>query len=231
MWQTDQYEGIIKLDVTAYGWVQRRDIRKMTRFLPPRSRVLDVGCGFGIPTQQAARYFEMSACDVDSRGDPQFIEALMRRKGIAFKWSQPTHLPYPDATFDGLMLYAVFEHVGDVDAVADKIAFLRECHRVLKLGGKLFVFRAVNRHAFAEHVSRLLRLPTHDSFVVTRRLIQTTTRESGFDLLEWGYQGWFPENVPFLPAWLIVISNAIFCRLPLVKNFSHDFWFVAEKTR
>lgn len=124
----------------------------MLRYIPRGAEVLDVGCGFGISTADAAKYFKMSGCDINSRGNPEFIEMLMRLRGIPFKWSEPGKLPHADASFDALLLYAVIEHV------PEKTALLKECARVLKPGGKIFMFRAVNKISFAEKLARLMKL-------------------------------------------------------------------------
>lgn len=217
------FEGVVRLDETAYGLEQQRDIASMLRYIPRGAEVLDVGCGFGLPTAEAAKYFRVSACDVDSRGTPEFIEMLMRLRGIPFKWSEPDRLPFADMSFDALLLYAVIEHV------PGKVALLKECARVLRPQGKIFMFRAVNKFAVAEKLAAWMRLVTHGNDVVTRRMLEEAITESGFEINKIGWQGWLPEN--YLPKWPVFILNQTLTRIPLINRFSHDYYAVATKRR
>ncbi|MCL2105127.1 MAG: class I SAM-dependent methyltransferase [Kiritimatiellaeota bacterium] len=215
------YEGVVRLDETAYGVEQRRDIASMLQYIPRGAEVLDVGCGFGLPTADAAKFFRMSACDLNSRGHSEFIEMLMRLRGIPFKWSEPDKLPFDDASFDALLLYAVIEHV------PEKVPLLKECARVLRPHGKIFMFRAVNRFAFAEKLATWMKLVTREDEVVTRRTLEEAITGGGFTIDKIGWQGWLPEN--YLPKWPIFLANQILTRIPLVNRFSHDYYVVATK--
>jgi len=222
-----RYEGVIKIDASAYGLEQERDIKRMRRHLPGQAKVLDIGCGFGLPTAQAAQFFDVSACDVINVHpsflyDRDFTEMLMRMRGIDFTWINVNELPYPAASFDGILIYAVIEHI------ADKEPFLRECARVLKPGGKIFAFRAVNKRAFAEWFARRLGIATHGDDVVTEPMLRTAFSNTGFRIDEIGYQGWLPENG--LPRWPIYLMNQVLTRIPLINIFSHDYWLIATKT-
>ena len=216
------YEGIVKLDATAYGVEQARDIKRLRKYLPEKAKVLDIGCGFGQPTEQAAQFFDVSACDIANNNYKEFYEMLLKMRGIDFKWIDGDKLPYPDASFDGLLLYAVIEHV------KDKESLLRECARVLKPNGKIFIFRAVNKRAFAEHFARMLNLASHGDEVVTESQLRHVFTNSGFRIDELGYQGWLPESG--LPRWPIYWINKVLVRIPLVNMFSHDYWLIATKS-
>lgn len=215
------FEGVIRLDTTAYGLEQRRDIKSMLNYIPQGAAVLDVGCGFGLPTAQAAEYFAMSACDINSRGNPEFVELLMKLRNIDFKWSQPGSLPYEDHVFEAVLLYAVIEHV------PNKCELLKACRRVLKPNGKIFIFRAVNQHSITEKIVGSLGYPTHGADVVTKAVLIQAVEESGFAVDRIGYQGWLPENT--FPRTLVFSLNQLLVRIPWVNRFSHDFFLVATR--
>lgn len=64
--------------------------------------------------------------------EPGYISADIKRSRYARYRVNVTEIPYPDHHFDYIICHHVLEHVPD-DAKA-----LRECHRVLKPGGKAF---------------------------------------------------------------------------------------------
>ena len=228
-----RFEGVCRLDASAYGRVQAEDIRMMSKYLRPGSKVLDVGCGFGMPTSQALAYYRMSACDMlggnaGSYGyDREFIESIMKVRladtdGV-FRWSEPEHIPFDDCEFDGILLYAVIEHVPN----CHKEGFLRECLRVLKPGGRIFMYRAVNRRSITEKAVAAAGIVTHGEDVVDLTQMKRLFSHVGLRLVRWGYQGWLPENG--LSRFWIYWLNRFLCSIPIVRLFSHDYWFVTEK--
>ncbi len=219
------FESLIRIDSSAYGLQQKKDIASMLKYLPAQSKLLDAGCGFGLPTAQAAEFYDTCACDIlkSVAGSASFRELLMSLRGIDFRWSEPTKLPYDDQVFDGILLYAVIEHVPN----SEKVAFLKECRRVLKPAGKLFMFRAVNSRSIAERLEHKFGYMTHGGDVVSLTQMRQVTGESGFHIVKWGYQGWLPEN--HLPRIPIYAMNAVLARIPLINLFSHDFYFICTK--
>jgi hypothetical protein len=81
--------------------------------------------------------------------------------------------------------------------------------------------------AFAEKMASIMGYSTHGSDVVTRQMLEDALSVSGFKLNRLGYQGWLPENG--LPRWPIFLANQILSRIPIIRKFSHDFYFVATR--
>jgi SAM-dependent methyltransferase len=142
-------------------------------------------------------------------------------RGVPFKWSEPNKLPFADASFDAVLLYAVIEHVHE------KGIFLKECARVLRPQGKIFIFRAINKIAFAEKLAGWLRLVTHGGDVVTRQMLEAVLAEGGFSINTIGWQGWLPEGG--LPRWPVFLLNQLLTRIPLINLLSHAYTVVATK--
>lgn len=74
--------------------------------LPDGARVLELGCGSGVPsTQQLARRFKVTGVDIS----PRQIELARRNvPGAAFVCADIASLDFPDASFDGVVaLYAI----------------------------------------------------------------------------------------------------------------------------
>jgi len=108
-------------------------------FTEPGGSVLDVGCGAGrVASLLADRGFEATGVDVS---EPLVADARARRPDLDFQVADVRSLPFESATFD----HAVFSFYG-LDYVlpkAQRLAALRELHRVLKPAGVL-VFSSHN---------------------------------------------------------------------------------------
>jgi cyclopropane fatty-acyl-phospholipid synthase-like methyltransferase len=101
-------------------------------------RVLDVGCGLGVPAFQLA-----GACQVDvvgiSNSRKQVDEANQRSAtlGVAdrvrFEYADAMHMPFPDASFDRAWALESMLHMPDRGQVLSEIA------RVLRPGGRVAI--------------------------------------------------------------------------------------------
>ena len=100
----------------------------------PGDRVLDVACGTGVLTAEAARRVGASGTVTGLDLSPEML-AVAARLHPTLRWQQGSGdaLPYPDQSFDvvvsqfGLMFFP------------DKLAGLREMRRVLVPGGRLAI--------------------------------------------------------------------------------------------
>ena len=96
------------------------------------ARVADLGCGSGVFTDLLRR----QGCDcVGLDLSPKLIE-IGRRKypGVEFIEGDVEHLPFPDASFDGVLLSGLVHHLPDPSRCA------AEVFRVLRPGGRFVAF-------------------------------------------------------------------------------------------
>ncbi len=136
----------IRLGHPSYVWRFGQDRRlDMIRYYVPLegARVLDVGCGIGAYVEKF-RGLTAEAFGVDVDADK--LQQARRQKGIrTLALSVSEWLPFPDNTFDAVLLHEVIEHV------ADDRQTIREAHRVVKEGGSVVVFAPNRLYPFETH--------------------------------------------------------------------------------
>jgi SAM-dependent methyltransferase len=119
----------------------------------PGVRILDVATGPGYVAGAAARR-KAEVVGVDF-SVPMLAEARRREPGVDFREGDAEALPFPDASFDAVVMSFGLLHLGRPDEA------LAETHRVLRRGGRLsftvwakpeeaiafgIVLRAIERH-------------------------------------------------------------------------------------
>ncbi len=163
--------------------------------IPPKARVLEVGCGTGAVLRAIARRpdFGGQATGVDQC--PTFIETASRfaqREGVGdrldFRVGDAHRLDFPAGTFDVVIAHTLISHV------TAPLAVLGEMARVVRPGGTVVVFDgdyASLTYAFADHVfgqqmDTALANATFNNPLIMRDLPRLL-REHGLELAEaWG---------------------------------------------
>lgn len=181
----------------AVEWPRMRWLRKVLMGLSPGSRVLDIGCGSGIPaTVELAKDHDVIGVDVSAR---QIELARRNIPGGEFLHSDIQSLDFPKASFDAVVAFYVLDHIP------------RELHAVvlgrikgwLKPGGLLLftVETSDNPGGVGSWLGVDMYFSSFDADT-SRRLV----RESGFgvlaDAIETQIEG--EKEVPFL--WVLARS-------------------------
>ena len=124
-----------------------------------QGNVLDAGCGGGgMPLSLAEEAGLVVGIDPVERF-PDAGARLGRERGLInlnFALADGMYLPFRHGAFDLVLSHAVIEHV------ADARLYLRECARVLKPGGHMYLSTAPYLSFAGAHLPRLkLQLPLH----------------------------------------------------------------------
>jgi ubiquinone/menaquinone biosynthesis C-methylase UbiE len=137
-WSSDNFDTWKNLYVSEYArgfYVLDVMERYVPDFRVSGARVLDIGCGdAGVIVAFAEEGAEVAGLELDEkslrraavRAEEHGVRATLA-KGVA------EALPFPDASFDLVILDNVLEHV------TDRAGTLREIHRVLRPGGLLYM--------------------------------------------------------------------------------------------
>jgi SAM-dependent methyltransferase len=135
-------------------------------------RVLDAGCGGGGTALSLAEESRFAVgLDLDARFAGSGTR-LRGERGIAnagFVQGDGARLPFRDGAFDLVFSHSVIEHVASAEG------YLRECHRVLRPGGVLYLSTAPTLSLAGAHLPRLL-VPVPLHLLVGRRVAFATFR-------------------------------------------------------
>ncbi len=113
------------------------EIQRRFAGMPSPRRILELGCGIGVASQAVAQAFpqaEYHAVDV-AAGLLRFAHLLAEQRGLALHLHQrdAAHCGFPDGHFDLIVSNIMFHETNS----ARLPQILRECHRVLRVGGSM----------------------------------------------------------------------------------------------
>jgi SAM-dependent methyltransferase len=204
--------GPISLCAPAMAYFDRHGkpgyFRDVTRHFAPQAGVLDIGCG----TAWLAECFP-NYTGVDS--SPEIVESAVKR-GLSVALADVAgSLPFEDEQFDGVVLKDVLEHL------LHPTAAVREAHRVLKPGGRLFASSPdAQRWAWDDYTHRR---------PFTRRGFRLLFADAGFEVEALGYESVMP-GTGIVAGWTKRKRRprtlAAAAWLPLVRR---NVWLVARR--
>jgi ubiquinone/menaquinone biosynthesis C-methylase UbiE len=182
--------------------------------------VLDWGCGYGQVTYLLRqRGVEVEAFDYRVGGYVREIE-LERFPGLTAQISgDPVRLPFGDGHFAAVLSCGVLEHVQYPEAS------LKELRRVLRPGGRLFVYKLPNRYSYLEAIAKRIGWYYHGKLpydrVYDRRGAIDLLRRGGFEVDDFRRANMLPLSIPSPLAWRYKNQlwwlNQSLARIPLVN--------------
>lgn len=190
----DQYFADLARRYRERNRFARQRIANVFSLLPELKgkRVLDLGCGMGTFTVEAA---QRGAAAVGLDMMPSALKAALRvareekAAGARFILGDAAQLPAADASFDVVLAADLTEHLDD----ATLHRMLSEVRRVLKPGGQLVIYTPEASHIFEVLRERgvMKQDPSHIGIRHARQLANLS-RSAGFT----------PQRVTYLPSHL-----------------------------
>lgn len=146
-----------------------------------RGPLLDWGCGHGQLTHLLrARGVATDAFDYREGAEPGMAPLEHYPEIVANVSGDAVALPFPDHSFEAVLSCGVLEHVQRPE---DSLAELR---RVLRPGGRLYVYKLPNRYSYLEAIARAIGLYYHGKLphdrVYTTRSAHVFVEANGFEL-------------------------------------------------
>lgn len=101
-------------------------------------RILDLGCGDGLSAVFFKKYFpgmQYDGLDISKESIHQ-AEQKIQKRNISFRMYDGKTIPFDDDSFDIILIACVLHHV----PYDEHYGLLKECQRVLKERGNLYIF-------------------------------------------------------------------------------------------
>ncbi|MCC6503191.1 MAG: class I SAM-dependent methyltransferase [Deltaproteobacteria bacterium] len=216
----------------AWGWEGaigklrwRRRVEMLCSGLRPGSRVLEVGCGTGLLTEEIAkRGVKVYSLDISH----ELLKKAAGKSGnkeIVFFCSSAYELGFADSVFDNIIGMSVLHHL-DMDRA------LAEFYRVLKKGGKMAFSEPnmLNPHIFCErHFFRERFHNSPDETAFVRFALKRQMRERGFkDIVIDPFDFLYPK-IPDSLAGKADSLLRVIEKIPLVSEIAGSLFIRAVK--
>jgi len=182
--------------------------RDITRHFRPDAKLLDVGCGTGWLAEHFSDYTGID-------GSAEAVAAAQAKGRSITQGDVNEPLPFEDASFDGVVLKDLLEHVDD------PVAVVLEVRRVLRPGGLVFASSPdAQRWVWDDYTHRR---------PFTRKSYRLLFRDQGFEVVESGYESVAPGTgivSGLLPGKRRPALLRAAAWLPIVRR---NVWLLARK--
>ncbi len=156
--------------------------------LPSSSRILEVGCGRGYSLPVIIDHLHPSkivAFDLDEE-ELKEAEKLKKEEGmenVEIKKLDATSLPFPNASFDLVLISAVLHHIKDWRKAVD------EASRVLAPGGYMILKEPLKRSFEVKPINPFYRWYDGPVSLFTEQEVRKSLEDNNLIIRFWEYRG------------------------------------------
>jgi ubiquinone/menaquinone biosynthesis C-methylase UbiE len=208
-----------------------KQVELLEKIIPPRSKVLDIGCGLGQTTALLASSCEdISIIGADIQKHLSWRE--LRKFGCEFCACNASSLPFISRSFDVIVSFGVMEHTNS------DIGFLKEINRCLQNGGCNILFQLPNKYSLSEYFGKRLGLWHHER-TYSQKNITELIEICGFQLRKISKEHVIPAQVGRISRnlaeifdkyhYTIYIVDRTLSNTPLTFFFSQDYMIISKK--
>jgi ubiquinone/menaquinone biosynthesis C-methylase UbiE len=223
------YEFHLTSDLNWLRYIKQVEL--LEEIIPPRSRVLDIGCGLGHTTALLASSCEdISIIGADIQKHHSWRE--LKDFGCEFCACDASSLPFISRSFDVIVSFGVMEHTNS------DTRFLKEINRCLKSKGCNILFQLPNRYSLSEYFGRSLGLWHHER-TYTEKDIYHLIEICGFELKKISKEHFIPAQVSRISSDLGKIFDKYHYTIYVVDKilsntrlsfFSQDYMIILKKS-
>ena len=143
---THKYETLFAIEENHWWFVGQRVLLRffLNKYYRNRSdlKLLDVGCGTGKNVSVLSEYGAAQGSDIANDA-----VVYCKKRGLNITQSDVMDLKFQDRSFDVITSLGVFYHKG----ITDDVKAMKEVHRILKQGGRFFIFDCAMMSLYGKH--------------------------------------------------------------------------------
>lgn len=163
---------------------------KLRRYLPPRSKILDIGCGDGTFLKTAKERFNCSGIEIS-----EYLAALAKEGDMNIMVGNFLAADFGGQKYDGITLISILEHLDDPAGALNK------CFDLMNKGGSLLIktvnYSSINRAIKKENWTGF-RPPDHVVYFSPSNLKQLL-KKIGFSKIK--FSAWASNDNMYCDAW------------------------------
>ena len=209
---------------TKGNWFDRREREIFARGVVRDSVVLDLGSGTGRITETMARRAALTVALDFSLDSLDRLSGKRLPRVTAVGGDAATGLPFQAGTFDVVVSCQVVQHLMSEDLHSA----VRECRRVLKGGGRLYLAVYNLEYWRFRRVAEVMDADGQYYRRFDSRYLRDLARSTRFAVKRIDYYKTLPTRgfgTGHLPESLLIRLDQILCRIPMISRFTSAYFF------
>jgi cyclopropane fatty-acyl-phospholipid synthase-like methyltransferase len=187
----DEYEA---LESSEAPWPRLERVRAFAADLPPGSRILDIGCGNGVPaTRELALKHEVTAIDIS---EEQIARARSNVRTATFICGDARDVDLPLGAFDAIVALYLIDNI----AREDYPAFFRRLTKLLRPNGRVFLSAEPGDDPWQSYT--WLGVPMFINTIRTDELVQLL-QDAGLSVASTEFESQLEGGRPIEYAWIV----------------------------